>query len=235
MSSETGFEEVAMLTMSWHQEEFEGRLTEGLALLFAGGEETSCQAAIEASAAAAEAACGGRAMACAAGCPHCCVLNVSVLLPEAMIIAERLPAYLSQPDLETVRKRLALHRAWYRWMDDEERTAKHVTCPMLSEAGDCLIHPVRPLVCHGVTSLDSDSCREALSPGVRDEARLVLTDLMRRAAFDAAFAVLARTLRSRGFDDRSIDLGVGVIGFLEHPEYRQVLLAGGKLPDELWR
>lgn len=39
-------------------------------------------------AAEAEALCSGRPIACGRGCPHCCVLNVAVLLPEALLLAE---------------------------------------------------------------------------------------------------------------------------------------------------
>ena len=186
-------------------------------------------------AAAAEAVCSGRPMACAAGCPHCCVLNVAVLLPEAMIIAEWMRERFLPPEFAAAQKRLSAHRTWIRYMDDEERIIKHAVCPMLDDdAGLCTIHPVRPLVCRAVVSLDSDSCREAFAPVITDEAPLVLVDLLRQAAYDAAFAELARSLRACGLDDRSIDLGAGVLAFLERPDYRELYLGGGKLPRELW-
>jgi len=38
-----------------------------------------------------------------------------------------------------------------------------------------------------------------------------------------------------GFDDRSIELGSGVLAFLERPELRERLLCAGQLPAELWQ
>ena len=86
-----------------------------------------------------------------------------------------------------------------------------------------------------MASLDRASCQEALSPVITDEVRTVHADLLRRAAFDEAFTALAQALRSCGLDDRSIDLGTGVIGFLEDGELQDQLLDGVRLSDELWR
>lgn len=224
-----------MTISQWNVDEFSSELKAEMVTALAGVPEFSgVAAALTGCAAAAEAVCTGRTMACGAGCPHCCVLNVAVLLPEAMVIAEWMRERMSQPELEVMEKRLALHRCWTRWMDDDERITKHMTCPFLDEEGSCIIHPVRPLACRGVASLDSNSCREALSPVVTDEARLVVADLLRRAAFDTAFTALARALKSHGLDDRSIELGAGVMAFLENPRRREEFLSGAKLPRDLW-
>jgi Fe-S-cluster containining protein len=224
-----------MADESWNVDRFVCELAALLTGTLAGGGDAAALArGVTESAAAAEAVCTGRPMACAAGCPHCCVLNVAILLPEGMIMAEWLRDRLPAPELAAVRERLALHRSWTRYMDDEERILKHAVCPMLDQEGLCIVHPVRPLACRAVTSLDSAICREAFAPIVNDEAPLVITDLLRQAAYDAAFTELARSLRACGLDDRSIDLGVGVLTFLERPEYRELLLKGGKLPGELW-
>lgn len=185
-------------------------------------------------AAAADAICGDRPMACAAGCPHCCVLNVAVLIPEAQVIADWLRETLQPAVLASLWKRLAVHRTWGRWMDDEERIARKAVCPLLDEVGNCSVHLVRPLACRGVASLDRSSCQAAFDPIISDQERLVSADLLRRAAFDAAFMALAKALRHHGLDDRSIELGTGVLAFLECPDYRELFLSGARLPRELW-
>ena len=174
-------------------------------------------------------------MACTAGCPHCCVLNVAILLPEGMIIAEWLKARLLPSELHDVQKRLKDHRSMTRWVDDEERITKRMICPLLDATGHCIIHPVRPLACRSVASLDSNSCREAFSPIITDEVRLVLSDLLRKAAYDEGFTALVKALGYYGLDDRSIDLGAGVMAFLDQPQYRELFLGGMRLPDELWQ
>jgi len=190
--------------------------------------------AVAHAAAAAEAVCRNRPMACAAGCPHCCVLNVAVLLPEGLAIAAMLQAQLAPAALDSLRQRLATHSSWVRWMDDEERTARTAYCPLLDAAGRCTVHPVRPLSCRGIASLDSSCCREAFNPVISDQERLVPADLLRRMVYDEAFRALARALRSSGLSDRSIDLVEGLRAFLERPGCRELYLSGGELPGELW-
>ena len=220
---------------TWNADRFGPDLTATLVTALSGARDAASLAlAVSGSAAAAEAVCSGRSMACTAGCPHCCVLNVAILLPEAMVIAGWIRERLLPSELDAARKRLELHRSWTRWMEDEERIVKMASCPFLHAAGHCLIHPVRPLACRGVSSLDSFSCREAFTPIYTDEMRTVPTDLLRQAAFDDGFTALAQALRFHGLDDHSIDLGCGVLGFLEHPEYRELYLRGGRLPRALW-
>lgn len=220
---------------SWDVDRFTAGLRERLARAMGAARDAAALAtAVKASAEAAEEPCSGRAMACSAGCPYCCCLNVAILLPEAMIIAEWMRERLSPSALLSMQESLADHRSRIRWVDDDERIAKKIRCPLLNEKGACTIHPVRPLVCRGAASLDRQSCEEAFSPVITDEARLVVADLLRQAAFDAAFTTLAETLKSHGLDDRSIELGAGVLAFLQHPEYREELVAGRRLDDALW-
>ncbi|MDD2735290.1 MAG: YkgJ family cysteine cluster protein [Desulfuromonadaceae bacterium] len=182
----------------------------------------------------AEAHCVDREMACTRGCPHCCVLNVSVLLPEAMRIAETIKTKWSEPGWNALQKRLVRHSNWERWMDDEERVMRGAFCPLLDTNGFCLIHPVRPLVCRGVASLDSNCCRSAFDPIIDGHDRSVPADLQRRAVYDQAFMALGMALANNGLDDRSIELGVGILAFAQHPEFKALYLAGGRLPRELW-
>jgi len=183
---------------------------------------------------AGEAACAGRSLACVAGCPHCCVLNVATLLPEVMIITGWLGRRLGPEELKDLRGRLDAHRSWARWMDDEERVLRKASCPFLSEVGLCVIHPVRPLVCRAVASSDRHGCREAFDPVVTDRPRLVATDMVRQSAYDAAFMALAQALGNCGLDDRSIELGAGVLAFLEDPDCDTLFLSGKRLPGHLW-
>jgi Fe-S-cluster containining protein len=226
----------SMNEYDWNADRFTSELADRLTVALAGVEESAALAkAVSDCAAAAEELCTGRLMACKAGCPDCCVLNVAVLLPEAMIVAGSLREKLSPAELEEMQKRLGVHRSWARWMDDEERILKQMTCPFLDAGGSCSIHPVRPLACRAVASLDAGACKEAFAPTVTDEPRLIPVDLLRQAAYDAAFTALAQSLKANGLDDRSIELGAGVLAFLEHPEYEQEMLGGKNLPGTMWQ
>ncbi len=183
----------------------------------------------------AETHCVGREMACARGCRHCCVLNVAVLLPEAMRIAETIKTLWPATAWSALQKRLELHGNWERWMDDDERVMRGAFCPLLGTEGECSIHPVRPLACRGVASLDSSCCRSAFDPIIDDERdRSVPADLVRRSVYDQAFMALGRSLVNHGLDDRSIELGVGILAFAQNPEFKTLYISGGRLPRELW-
>jgi len=213
-----GKELTAVLTGSLASGAFETTLAETLALC----------------AAEAEALCSGRPMACGRGCPHCCVLNVAVLLPEALLIAEKITLNLAGAEQDELLQRLVHHSNWARWMDDEERISRRAFCPLLAADGSCSIHPLRPLACRGVASLDGESCRQAFDPIIDERERTVPADLQRRMAYDAAFIAIAGALRQHGLDDRSIELGSGIRAFVEAPELRTLFFSGGRLPRELW-
>lgn len=183
----------------------------------------------------AETHCAGREMACARGCRHCCVLNVSVLLPEAMHIADTIRTAWPAAAWLELQKRLESHRNRARWMDDEERVMRSAFCPLLDTGGACTIHPVRPLACRGVASLDSSCCRSAFDPIVDDECvRTVPADLKRRASYDQAYMALGRALATHGLDDRSIELGTGILAFAQNPDFKHLYISGGRLSRELW-
>lgn len=220
---------------AWNADRFGSGLTAALLAVLAGGRDADgLQRAVADSAAAAEGVCDGRPMACGPGCPYCCVLNVAILLPEALVIADWLNQQLPAARLADLRARLAAHCCRARWMEDEERIFQKAACPFLDGAGNCSIHQVRPLVCRGAASFDRDSCRAAFSPLLAEEERQVPVDLLRQAAFDAAFMALAEVLRRHGLDDRSIELGTGVLAFLDHPDCRELFLAGGRLSHAFW-
>ncbi|BCG46619.1 hypothetical protein GEOBRER4_n1428 [Citrifermentans bremense] len=222
--------------ISWQAESFAAALVGKLREILDGEAGLAAlAAAVKRCSEAAEEVCAGRPMACAPGCPSCCVLNVAVLLPEAVLVARRLSATLPPDELSRLRGTLAAHRSSTRWMDDEERILKRADCPFLDGYGSCSIHEVRPLACRAAASLDADCCRSAFSPVVTDEPRLVPADLLRQAAYDEAFSALALVLKGLGLDSRSIELGTGVLAFVDMPEYLELFLEGGRLPDSLWR
>ncbi len=64
---------------------------------------------------------GHKTVACKAGCFHCCVLNVAVLLPEAVAIAAGFPCIVSGAGCDAQLKRLQSHALRVRWMEDSER------------------------------------------------------------------------------------------------------------------
>ena len=177
---------------------------------------------------------GHQEVACRAGCSHCCVLNVAVLLPEAAVIAAWLEQQTPVNDRESLLLQLRQQAVRVRWMEDSERIHRSTVCPFLDQAGRCGIYPVRPLVCRGVTSLDRGLCREVLDPSVFDSSFAVPMDTVRKLVIDVAFCALAHALDRQKIMSRSIELSAGVSIFLGRPELVRSLLQGESFPASLW-
>lgn len=177
---------------------------------------------------------GHKPVACKVGCSHCCVLNVAVLLPEAVAIAGWLSMHCAGAGYDAQLKHLQAYALRVRWMEDSERIHRQTTCPFLNRQGGCSIYPVRPLVCRGVTSLDKAACLAALDPSQFDASHAVPMDTMRRQVMDAAFSALARAMQQQPMMSRSIELCNGVAAFLANPGLASVLASGADLPASLW-
>ncbi len=172
-------------------------------------------------------------LACKAGCGSCCIVNVSVLLPEAMAIVEYLEA---QPEFDRVAMWKSLNQVWTRicGVDDEDRVAMRQTCVFLDKTGSCAVYPVRPLLCRGATSTDADSCRQALRGTLFSEKPEVIMNLFQRELFAAAYVGLSEGLEERGIDGRGFEL-TGILRYLlGNPQRRCELQSGLRLNwDEL--
>ncbi|WP_437490458.1 YkgJ family cysteine cluster protein [Sorangium sp. So ce1014] len=120
------------------------------------------------------------AVACRAGCDHCCYQSVGVTPPEALAIADHLKTTLPDAQLARVTRHVSECHEKTRALPSAERFSPDHPCPFL-EAGRCAVYEVRPLSCRGMNSLDAGECATRLR------------DPEARAAF------LARGLGGRSF------------------------------------
>ncbi len=97
------------------------------------------------------------AVACKAGCDHCCHQVVSVTPPEALAIVDHLRKSRSTVELTLIGERLAEAHERGRDLTTTERYSLEHPCPFL-EAGQCAIYEVRPLSCRGMNSRDATGC-----------------------------------------------------------------------------
>jgi Fe-S-cluster containining protein len=110
------------------------------------------------------------AVACRAGCDHCCYQSVGVTAPEALAILAHLKAKLSPAELDGFAARIAAHAERTRGLTADERFSPALPCPFLAAGGRCSIYEVRPLVCRGMNSLDAHECEQRLrDPQARAE------------------------------------------------------------------
>lgn len=171
--------------------------------------------------------------ACAPGCAACCTVNVATLPIEGAVIAAWLAARLPpEARAASAAKLLAFHES-VRWEEDEWRIAAGRTCPLLDGDGRCAIHPVRPLACRSLSSLDAGDCRRALRERMeRDGGGEVRMNVLQQALYTGALAALQEALARRGLDSRCRDVS-GMAGlFLSEPAIVGRFLAGERLPME---
>jgi Fe-S-cluster containining protein len=173
------------------------------------------------------------APACGPGCAACCVVNVSTLPIEGAVAAAWLAERLAPDEREARSKSLLTFHDRVRWDEDEDRIASRETCPLLAADGSCTIHPVRPLACRSLSSLDAGDCRRALRERMeRDGGGEIRMNVLQHGLYTDAVAVLQEALNARGLDGRCRDVS-GMVGiFLAEPGLVGRFLAGERLPIE---
>lgn len=109
------------------------------------------------------------AVACKAGCGHCCHQIVGISVPEALAIFAHLQRSRSAAELEELKSRVeALHER-ARGLPAAERFTPELPCAFLQD-GSCSIYELRPFACRGANSLDASDCERRLrDPGARAE------------------------------------------------------------------
>jgi Fe-S-cluster containining protein len=163
------------------------------------------------------------AVACKAGCDHCCYQGVGVTPPEAIAIAEHLRSTRSSEELERLTAHLGQEREKTRELSSTERFSPEHPCPFL-ESARCTIYEARPLSCRGMNSLDADDCATRLrDPDAR--AAFIATGEGGRSflepirAFHAVSAGLQLSLSELyELDMRPLDLTAAVHLLLTSPD-----------------
>jgi hypothetical protein len=156
---------------------------------------------------------GEPAPACAKGCASCCTVNVGALAPEGAAVAAFLRRGVPPEALAGQAARLLRFHDQVRWLEDGERIRAGLRCPFLDGQGACSIHPVRPLACRALTSLDAADCRRALQErGEGDGPGTVRMNLLQKVLYDEAHAALGEALARRGLDARRRDVS-GMAGW----------------------
>lgn len=171
--------------------------------------------------------------ACGPGCARCCVLNVGTLAIEGAAAARFLRGILSPDEAAVLGRTLLAAHDRVRWLEDRERIAHRIACPLLDGAGRCRIHAARPLACRSVTSIDAEDCRRATEARDEDEgAPVVRMDVLQRVLYGEARDALGDVLARRGLDARRRDVSGMVGAFLADPGLAEAYLGGAPVPVE---
>ena len=169
-------------------------------------------------------------VACGPGCGACCVLNVSVLVPEAIAITWFLQRRFSVEELDLLQTRLQELVTRTRWLDDEERIFVREPCAFLNEQGSCTIHTVRPLLCRAISSTDPAACRDAIAMVPLDGQPTVEMNLFQKRFIDTVYCELGGALEYLGLDHRPRRLSSAVLALLADPEILAIYVSGEKVP-----
>ncbi len=153
-------------------------------------------------------------IACARGCPACCVSKVAVVAPEVIRIADHLRRSLDSEAFAALAARVRAADEKTRGLSRAERARAAVPCPLLVD-GACSVHQVRPLLCRGWSSFDASACaRHFADP----EGAPVPASY--RVAYELAAAVLAglgRAALDAGRDGRLLELTAALRIALDRP------------------
>lgn len=151
--------------------------------------------------------------ACRAGCSSCCYLAVSITGPEALLIAQRLREAQSEGEIERLAAKLRDTSARVSHLTIEQRARARVPCALLNDAGECTIHPFRPIGCRGWTSFAQTDCDAALRADQPGHSGPMDAELWRVAG--ATTEGLERAVRSVGWDAGQYELHAALLRALE--------------------
>jgi Fe-S-cluster containining protein len=144
------------------------------------------------------------AVACRAGCAHCCSVPVDVQAHEVFFAAEHLQKTFPPADLAGVIERTAVHRARHKGLGTDGRAQLKIPCPLLRD-GCCSIYAGRPEACRAHHSDNATACAtHATDPRFPLEKSYIP---VLRARMFAVMLGMDAALESAGYDDRSYDFG----------------------------
>ncbi len=145
------------------------------------------------------------ALACRAGCAHCCHSMVSVLPQEAFALAAHIETATPEPEREALKARVIAHAGRTARMGGAARMRARIACPFLDgETALCRVHAARPLTCRGMNSVDESACRAALDDPAAEIA--VPTVLAHHRAVQNLYDQIGARLSAAGLPSASLEL-----------------------------
>ena len=164
-------------------------------------------------------------IACGPRCPYCCHIRVTASPPEVLLVADHLRRTWPAERLAALRRKLANLDGLTRGRDAETREAMRLPCPLLVD-NSCGIHPVRPISCRGVASVDVAACRRSYASRMAEPVPQVA--LQANAANGVGYGLIAG-LGDAGFPVENVELIAGLRIALETDDATQRWLAGEPL------
>ncbi len=91
---------------------------------------------------------------------QCCHIRLTASVPEVLAVLTYIRESFSTDEVEALKRKVANIDTFTRRLDGEARARQRLPCPLLKD-GSCSVHPVRPLSCRAVVSVDVAACKRA--------------------------------------------------------------------------
>jgi len=164
---------------------------------------------------------------CRAGCAFCCHTAVTVAPPEAMTILRYLRTHCTADELVEVRRSVELNAEAASRMSSTEYTAASIRCGLLTDDGNCRVHPVRPLACAGFLSTSRAAC-EAEFHRVPGRTGVPIDRYAMLACLGASYG-LKGACRETGLDGEFYELHHALCRLWDQPDAPKAWAAGQRL------
>lgn len=145
------------------------------------------------------------AIQCGAGCYHCCHQMVGVTAAELVLVREAVEA-LPEPLRGETRARIKDIAARGQGLDQAGWWQAKLRCPLLDDAGRCLVHAARPLPCRAMNSSSAETCRRSYAG---EKLQIPILAAQHRIHGNAQLG-LAQALAETGQDTRVMGLGTAL-------------------------
>ena len=151
-------------------------------------------------------------MCCDKGCWYCCDIKVDVKAPEALVIAECIRERLSPAQQNIILEKAEHNAKLYRNMDEEERLADHLQCPLLID-NCCIAYDVRPANCRIYHSVDFATCEKTFrEPTNLYIPRTVIEDYY--SSGKERYEDFCDAVADAGYDDEDYELSIALVAAL---------------------
>lgn len=101
-------------------------------------------------------------VACRKGCSWCCRQSVFVLPYEIFFVMQYVGLNLSKERIDGIREATAIKNKRTGKMTMQQLLHYKEACPLLDDAGQCIVYHARPMACRIYLSSDVSSCRNDL-------------------------------------------------------------------------
>lgn len=101
-------------------------------------------------------------IACKAGCPYCCSMQISITPPEALLLGAYVDANYDDDEKRALLEKIENNLSHTHGKSQEEKVKSwHLTPCVFLKDGSCSVYPIRPFICRSWHSLNARQCLDA--------------------------------------------------------------------------